>query len=152
VRSDRREEIVMDHEALEILGMVKEGKVTPEQGAELLEAMKHPSAGTATAVMTGGKAKFLRVKVDIQGEKEETVAVNLNVPLALADIVLKLAENAKFQRGDETIIVGDYLKNLSGLEMASVLQLVKEGAAGKLVDVNIRGDQGEQVKVEVIVD
>jgi len=144
--------IVMDQEALEILGMVKEGKVTPEQGAELLEALKHPSAGTATAVMSGGKAKFLRVKVDIQGEKDETVAVNLNVPIALADMVLKLLEGAKIQRGEETIVVGEYLKNLSGLEMAAVLQLVKEGAAGKLVDVNIKGEQGEQVKVEVIVD
>jgi len=142
----------MDQEALEILGMVKEGKITPEQGAELLEAMKRPSAGAAAAVMSGGKPKFVRVKVDIQGGKNENVAVNLNVPIALADLALKLLEGAKIQQGDQTIVVGEYLKNLGGMDVASILALVKEGASGKLVDVNVKGSDGEQVKVEVTVD
>jgi hypothetical protein len=142
----------MDQEALEILAMVKDGKITPEQGAELLEAMKTPTGGTATAVMSGGKPRFLRVKVDIQGDKSENVAVNMNVPLALADLALKLAEGAKIQRGDETIHVGEYVKGLSGMDLASVLALVKEGASGKLVDVNIKGENGEQVKVDITVD
>jgi len=142
----------MDQEALEILGMVKEGKITPEQGAELLEAMKRPSTGGAIAMASGGKPSFLRVKVDIQGGKNENVGVNLNLPIALADMVLKLAEGAVFKRGDQKIVLGDYIKRLSGMDMASVLQLVKEGAAGKLVDVNVSGEEGEKVKVEIIVD
>ncbi len=143
----------MDQGALEILAMVKEGKITPEQGAELLEATKRPSAVTATAALSTGKPRFVRVKVDIQGgEKNENVAVNLNVPIALADLVLKLAEGATFKQGDQTVVIGQYLKGLSGLDMASVLQLVKEGAQGKLVDVNVSGEAGEKVKVEIIVD
>jgi hypothetical protein len=136
----------MDQEALEILGMVKEGKITPEQGAELLEAMKRPAA------VSGGKPRFVRIKVDVQEPEADTVAVNLNVPIALADLALKLAEGAKFQRGDQTIMVGEYLKSLSGMDLASILQLVKEGAQGKLVDVDVAEKDGKKVKVEIVVD
>jgi hypothetical protein len=140
----------VEHEALEILNMVREGKVTAEQGAELLEALRTPSAHTVAAA--GGKPKFVRVKVDIKGGDKETVAVNVNLPVALADLALKLAEGAKFQHGDRTIVLGDYVKQFSGMDMGTILQLVKEGAQGKLVDVNIGGNEGETVKVEVVVD
>lgn len=139
----------MDNESLEILQMVREKRVTPEQGAELLAALKSPAAGERLG--GGEKPRFLRVKVNITGE--ETVVVNLNLPLALADLALKLAEGAKIQRGDETIVLGDYVKQLSGVDFASVMQLVKEGMEGKLVDVNIdEGEKGEKVQVEVTVD
>lgn len=141
----------MNEEALEILAMVRDGKLTPEQGAELLEALKAPG-GTATAVVSGSKPRFLRVKVDVQESEADTVAVNLNVPLALADLVLKLLENAKFQQGDRTIVVGEYLKNLGGMDIGSILALVKEGASGKLVDVNLAEKDGDKVKVEITVD
>jgi hypothetical protein len=142
----------MEQEALEILSMVKEGKITPEQGAELLEALK--TAGPA-APRPGGKPRFVRVKVNVdpgaESSKKETVAVNLNLPIALADLALKLAEGAKFQQGDQTIVLGEYVKKLSGLDLGTVLQMVKEGAEGKLVDIDVGGGK-EHVKVEVIVD
>ncbi len=139
----------MENEALEILNMVREGKVSAEQGAELLEALRSPSAAITAAP---GRPRFVRVKVDIKGEDKETVAVNVNLPIALADLALKLAEGAKFQHGDHTIVLGDYVKQFSGMDMATILQLVKDGAQGKLVDVNIGGNDGETVKVEVVVD
>ena len=142
----------MDQEALEILGMVKEGKITPEQGEGLLGAMKRLSGSTATAAVSGGKPRFVRIKVDVQEPEADTVAVNMNVPIALADLALKLAEGAKFQHGDETIMVGEYLKSLSGMDMASILQLVKEGAQGRLVDVDVADKNGKKVKVEITVD
>ena len=140
----------MDNESLEILQMVREQRVTPEQGAELLAALK--SSGAAERVGGGEKPSFIRVKVNITGEDAEKVVVNLNLPLALADLALKLAEGAKIQRGEETIELGDYVKKLSGVDLASVMQLVKEGTEGKLVDVNIDGEDGEKVQVEVTVD
>jgi len=140
----------MDQEGLEILRMIAEKKVTAEQGAQLLEALKHQPAVIPTSV--GQKPRFVRVKVDIHGEDEKTVAVNLNLPVALADVALKLAEGAKFVRGDQVIVLGDYLKQLGGVDIASLLALVKEGVEGKLVDVNVHGEDGEEVKVEVTVD
>jgi hypothetical protein len=140
----------MDQEALEILKMVSEGRITAEQGAQLLEALK--TGPVSTLDPAGRKPRFVRVKVNVNGEDGERVAVNLNVPIALADVVLKLAEGAKIQQGDQTIILGDYVKKLSGMDFASLLQMVKEGAEGKLVDVDVKGENGEQVKVEVTVD
>ncbi len=140
----------MDQEAVDILEMVKAGKVSAEQGAQLLEALKTQSSAVAT--VGGPRAKFVRVKVDISGKDKETVAVNLNIPVALADLALKLAEGAKFQQGDQQIVLGEYVKKMSGMDMGTILQLVKEGAAGKLVDVNVGGSDGETVKVEVTVD
>lgn len=140
----------MDQEALDILAMVQAGKVSPEEGAQLLEALKSPAA--VVPAVGGQKAKFVRVRVDIQGEGKQQVAVNLNLPVALADMALKLAEGAKIQQDGQTIELGEYVKKLAGLDMGTILQLVKDGAAGKLVDVNVVGDNQEQVKVEVTVD
>jgi len=140
----------MDQEALEILKMVSEGRITPEQGAQLLEALK---TGSVITLDPGGKKpRFVRVKVNVDGAKDEKVAVNLNVPIALADVVLKLAEGAKIQQGGQTIELGEYVKKLSGMDFASLLQMVKEGAEGKLVDVDVKGENGEKVRVEVTVD
>ena len=140
----------MDQEAMDILEMVKSGKVSPEQGAQLLEALKNPTTGVTT--VGGPKPKFVRVKVDVvKADGQQNVAVNLNLPIALADLALKLAQGAKIQQGDQTIILGEYLKEMSGMDVSTILQMVKEGASGKLVDVTVTGEK-ENVKVEVTVD
>ncbi len=141
----------MDSEALEILKMVREQRVTPEQGQELLAALKsQPSSALA---LTGeGKPRFVRVRVDIQEGGSQKVAVNANLPIAMADLALKVLEGAEFTKDGEKVRFGEYLKQLGGMDVASILQMVKEGAEGKLVDVAVGGDDGESVKVEVIVD
>ncbi len=48
----------------------------------------------------------------------------------------------------ETVELGQYLQDLGGMDVSTILQMVKDGAAGKLVDVSV----GDKVKVEVIVD
>jgi len=140
----------MDKENLEILEMVREGRVSPEQGAELLAALK--SRPSMVAAAGGERPRFVRVRVHVQGDQEEKVAVNCNLPIAMADLALKMLEHAKITKEGETIEFGDYLKDLQGLDVSAILQMVKEGAEGKLVDVQVDGDKGEKVSVEVIVD
>lgn len=139
----------MDQEAMDILNMVREGKVTPEQGAELLEALKSQPSALAAG---GERPRFVRVKVNVEKEDREKVAVNMNLPIAMADLALKVLQDAKITKDGETIQFGDYLKNLQGMDIATILQMVKDGAEGKLVDVDVDGDDGEKVKVEVVVD
>ena len=141
-----------DAEALEVPRMVQEGKVTPEQGAQLLEALKSQPLSVAASV--GEKPRFLRLRVNVreregQGDK---VAVNLNLPIAMADLALKMLEKAEFTKAGETIRLGEYLKDLGGMDVSAILQMVKEGAEGKLVDVDVDEEGGDKVKVEVIVD
>jgi len=141
----------MDQEALEILEMVKAEKITAEQGAALLEALKSPT--TASPVLaSGGKPKFIRVRVNVNEDGGDNVAVNANLPIAMADLGLKLLQDAKFTKDGETVEFGQYLKNLGGMDVSTILQLVKEGAAGKLVDVDVTESGGKKVKVEVVVD
>ncbi len=142
----------VEGEALEVLEMVREGRVTPEQGAELLAALKAKPSMLAAA--GGDKPRFVRVKVRVsEGEgKADKVSVNVNLPVAMADLALKVLEQAKITKEGETIEFGKYMKDLQGMDVATILQMVKDGAEGKLVDVDVDGDDGEKVKVEVIVD
>lgn len=140
----------MDKESLEILEMVREGRVSPEQGAELLAALKSRPVTTAG----GERPRFVRVRVNVS-EKEgegDKVAVNVNLPIAMADLALKVLETAKITQGGQTIEFGQYMKDLGGMDIATILQMVKEGAEGKLVDVDVEEEGGDKVKVEVIVD
>ena len=139
----------MDQEGLEILKMVQEGRVSAEQGAELLAALKTQASGAPTP---GGRAKFVRCRINVKGENQEKVAINVNLPVGLADLALKMADGMKIQSGDQTIAVGEYVKQLGGMDLGAVLQMVKEGGEGKLVDIDVEGENGEHVKVEVTVD
>jgi hypothetical protein len=153
-----QKENLMDQEAMEVLEMVKQGKVTPEQAAALLEALKSP--GSAITPAGEARPRFVRIRVDVdkpgqEGQKE--VAVNVNLPIALADLGLKILSQAKITQsgpqGVQTIVFGDYLKDLGGMDISAILQMVKEGAEGTLVDVTVPGGGGKpKVKVEVIVD
>ena len=78
--------------------------------------------------------------------------MNCNLPIAMADLALKVLETAKITQEGHTIEFGQYMKDLGGMDVATILQMVKEGAEGKLVDVHVDGDDGEKVSVEVIVD
>jgi uncharacterized protein with von Willebrand factor type A (vWA) domain len=142
----------MDKESLEILEMVKEGRVTPEQATQLLEALR--SQPSAVSLAAGERPRFVRVRVNVneRGGEGDQVAVNMNLPVAMADLALKLLQEAKITRDGETIEFGDYLKDLQGMDISAILQLVKEGAEGKLVDVDVADGDGDKVKVEVIVD
>jgi hypothetical protein len=139
----------MADEAMDILEMVRDGRLTAEQGAELLAALH--SRPAAAAGGQSGRPRFIRVRVEVADQKGKQVNVNSNLPIALADLALKLAEGAKITRDGETIVLGDYVKQLGGVDISSILQLVREGAEGKLVDVDVT-DGDAKVKVEVTVD
>ena len=62
-----------------------------------------------------------------------------------------MAEGAKITRDGETIVLSDFLKQMGGVNLADILQMVREGAEGKLVDVDV-ADGEQTIKVEVVVD
>ncbi|HDS30401.1 MAG TPA: hypothetical protein ENN67_05085, partial [Firmicutes bacterium] len=88
---DLNKETMMKDEKLRIMKLIKEGKITPEEGLELLEAL-----GTQPAIQdefescsdsddetaTGKrKARWLFIKVH---EKDGNKNVNIKVPITLA--------------------------------------------------------------------
>lgn len=117
----------MNEEKLLILEMVKEGKITTEEADKLLEGVqvqpKSPSR------------KFLRVLVT-DGDKTQ---INLNVPIALAEIGLKFVPKEK-------LVVDGQEINVDG-----ILKLIQEGSEGELVNLE-RVEGGREIKVKVTID
>lgn len=129
-------------ERMKILKMVEEGKISPEEGAKLLAALSESagnkagsSAGAASSyanVRGAGGARWLRVRVtDIATGKQK---VSVNLPIGLVSVGAKIA--AKFAPEAEN------------LEINQIMEAIKSGAQGKIIDVTDDED-GEHVEIYV---
>ncbi len=126
----------MREEAMQILKMVEEGKVTAEQAARLMEAASLPEGPEDSAAPVQGRAKWLKVRVyDVNSNKKK---VNVSIPLSLVSVGLKLG--MKFGLDKE---------ELKGFDFNEVIQMIQAGEEGKLVDVT---DEESGEKVEVFVE
>ncbi len=120
-------------ERMQVLKMVEEKKISAEDAAKLLGALgeaDHPkTAGVSASPATSGK--WFRVRVtDLKSGRRK---VNVNIPLSLVDVGLKMG--AKFAPA-----------GLEGLDMNQVIAAIKTGGEGKIVDVQDEED-GEHVEV-----
>ena len=114
--------------------------------AELLSGLKVPwwiAGGCAIDLFVGRQTRS-HGDTDVLIQRED----QLEVQAHLSDWDLHRANYPGLVPWKE----GEYLKGLHGMDVSAILQMVKEGAEGKLVDVNVDGEDGEKVKVEVIVD
>ncbi len=126
----------LSEDRIHILKMVEEGKITPDEGVELLNALEKNREETGE-INTTFSAKWLRVKV--KGEDGKT-KVNVNLPISLIELGLKLG--IKFSPD---------LKNaeLENLNFNEIIEAIKNGAEGKIVEVN---DEETKTHVEVYVE
>jgi len=127
-----KEEKKMSNERKLILEMLKSGKITVDEAEKLLESAvdMHEEVQAAKSI----NKKFLRIFV-IDGESTK---VNINIPIALAEIGLKL-------------IPKDTL-NVQGREIKpdEILKLIQEGNEGELVNIDTM-EKGRQVKVKIYI-
>lgn len=127
-------------EKLAILKMVEDGKITVEEAAKLLEALEHKEEALVPEVWEDDssnnrtKAKWLKVRVTDETGK---VKVKVNMPMALVSVGLKIGAAC-----DKN--AAEYLR---GIDVDEIVKLVKEGAEGKIVDVE--SENGEKVEVTV---
>ncbi|MBI3536935.1 MAG: hypothetical protein HY070_05185 [Chloroflexi bacterium] len=120
-------------ERMQILKMVEEKRIGAEDAAKLLAALgesdRAKSFGAAPSPGTTGK--WFRVRVtDLKSGKRK---VNVNIPLGLVDVGLKMG--AKFAPA-----------GLEGLDLNQIISAIKTGGEGKIVDVEDDED-GEHVEV-----
>ena len=79
----------MREEVKQILKMVEEGRITAEEAEKLIDVLK-PDDGGGTSLISSTDddyGKFLRIKVVENGNDK----VNVNVPLSLVEVGIKLA-------------------------------------------------------------
>ncbi|HAL62000.1 MAG TPA: hypothetical protein DCP08_06295 [Chloroflexi bacterium] len=112
-------------ERMQILKMIEEGQITAEEGAKLLDALE------ARGEERAAPARWFRVRVtDMKTGKHK---VNINLPLGLLNIGAKIG--AKFSAPFD-------------LDIDEIVRAVREGARGKIVDVEDTED-GERVEIYI---
>jgi hypothetical protein len=120
-------------ERIQILEMVEEGKISPSEATELLDALE----GEPEEITPKTNAKWLKIRVKTMDDNPK---VNVNIPLSLVDVGLKLAK--KFDpKMDEA--------GLDQIDLDEVIEAVKNGAEGKIVDVE---DEENQTRVKIYVE
>ncbi len=124
-------------ERMHILKMVENKQITAEDAARLLAALddkdrKAESPVPPPSPSTQGRWFHVRV-TDLKTGKRK---VNVNIPLGLVDVGLKMG--AKFAPA-----------GIEGLDMNQIMVAIKSGGEGKIVDVE---DAEENEHVEIFVE
>lgn len=123
------------NEKLQILNMVKEGKISPEEGVKLLEAIGATDSGNEIS-FSETKAKWLKIRVF---DPDDNTKVNVTLPIALINVGVKLA--GKFSPEFKEA-------GLSEEDMNEIFAAIKSGATGKILDV----DSDDGTKVEIVIE
>jgi hypothetical protein len=121
-------------ERMQILRMIEAKQITAEEGAKLLGALGERDGSNTPTTPSPSPAtsgKWFRVRVtDLKSGRRK---VNVNIPLGLVDVGLKMG--ARFAPA-----------GLEGLDMDKIFAAIKSGGDGKIVDVADEED-GEHVEV-----
>ncbi|MEX0974688.1 MAG: hypothetical protein WD024_04960 [Bacillota bacterium] len=126
----------MEEERVRILGMVKEGKITPEEGIKLLDALETSTEDQMES--TQGKAKWFRVRItDVKTNRPK---VSVNLPIGLVDWALRT--------GSRVAAFGGADLNGMGINLEELRAAINFGVRGKIIDV-IDEDQGQHVEIIV---
>ncbi len=126
----------MREEKLQILKMIEDGKITPEEGMNLLDAL-----GDLEEVhVKNQEAKWLKIRVIDPNDKSK---VNVTVPIALIDVGMRMA--GKF---GPAFVPELKEAGMTENDFIELFDAIKAGFVGKLVD--IESEDGE--KVEIVVE
>ena len=122
-------------ERLQILKMIEEGKITPEEGAKLLEAIKGGGRAVYAAppgAMGAAQGKWLVVRVtDMRSGRRK---VNVNIPMSLVSIGARIG--AKFAAPVK-------------VDLDEIINAARSGQQGKIIDIQ---DDAEGERVEIFVE
>jgi hypothetical protein len=121
-------------ERVKILQLVQDGKISADQGVQLLEALQDPLKNKAEN--PSGQPKVVQVarwfRVSVTDTDTGKVRVNVRLPVNLITAGVKMG--ARFS------------PEVEGLDMEQLMTLIKAGEIGKIVDVVDEKD-GEHVEV-----
>jgi hypothetical protein len=118
-------------ERIKILNMIREGKITAEEGAKLLSAL---SGGKKEArrplSRPAGSPRWFRVKVtDLVTGKTKT---SVNIPLGLMEWGIQIG--------------AQFAPEIRDLDMEQLSEMLHSGLEGKIVDV-VDEEDGEHVEI-----
>src|ERR1700690_952376 len=121
-------------ERMKILKMIEEGKISAEDGAKLLAALREGSRGPGgtSASRTAGAGHLLRIRVtDIASGRSKA---SVSLPLVLIDAGMKIGAH--------------FVPEVDGVDISTVMDAIRSGVTGKIIDVTDDED-GEHVEIYV---
>ncbi len=120
-------------ERMKILKMIEEGKISAEEGAKLLSALSEGRTAGGPAAPRGVNAgRMLRIRVtDVASGRSKA---SVQIPLALVDAGMKIGAH--------------FAPEVEGVDMSNVIDALRSGVTGKIIDV-IDEEDGEHVEIFV---
>jgi hypothetical protein len=123
-------------ERMKILKMIEEGKISADDGSKLLAALSDSRRGGPPTPPRppgmGGSARWLRIRVTDTRTGRSKASVQ--IPLALVDAGMKIGAH--------------FAPEVEGVDMRNVMEAVRTGVTGKIIDVTDEED-GEHVEIYV---
>jgi hypothetical protein len=120
-------------ERLKILNMIAEGKISAEEGAQLLKALQTASGKTRSEGSGVVEPRYLRVRVT--NLDSGRVKANINIPLSLINVGMRMGAR--------------FAPELDGVEFEEVMEAIRQGQYGKIIDAE---DEEERERVEIYVE
>ena len=120
-------------ERMKILKMIEEGKLSAEEGTKLLAALSNKRVpGPPRPPGMPGGPRWLRIRVtDVRSGRSKA---SVQIPLALVDAGMKIGAH--------------FAPEVEGVDMSNVMDAVRSGMIGKIIDVTDEED-GEHVEIYV---
>jgi len=118
-------------ERMKILTMIREGKITAEEGAKLLSALgESKKTSRSTGTRASGEPRWFRVRVtDLVSGKTK---VSVNIPFGLMEWGLQIG--------------AQFAPEVGNLDFEQLKEMLQSGVEGKVVDV-IDEEDGEHVEI-----
>lgn len=120
-------------ERLRVLTMIEEGKITAEQGAQLLEALKGESGRQSTEAPASPGQPPRRLRIRVTNLETGQQKVNISMPWGLMGVGAKLG--ARFAPED--------------IDLDALTAAIEAGAHGNILDVI---DEDDNERVEMFVE
>ncbi len=121
-------------ERMKILKMIEDGKLSAEDGAKLLAALSEGRRGPAgqSPARGAGMGHWLRIRVtDVATGRSKA---SVQIPLGLIDAGMKIGAH--------------FAPEVEGVDMSHVMEAIRSGMTGKIIDVTDDED-GEHVEMFV---
>ncbi|MDP1716122.1 MAG: hypothetical protein Q8L41_15390 [Anaerolineales bacterium] len=120
-------------ERMKILKMIEEGKISADEGSKLLAALSDTRRGIPTPPRPPGAsgARWLRIRVTDTRTNRSKASVQ--IPLELVDVGMKIGAH--------------FAPEVQGVDMSNVMEALRMGVTGKIIDVV--DEDGEHVEIFV---
>ncbi|GAB4534918.1 MAG: hypothetical protein Kow0063_18520 [Anaerolineae bacterium] len=124
--------MTLKEERMQILKMIEAGTITADEGAKLLAALEE-GADKGAPSTPGGQARWMRIRVtDLNTGRTK---VNVNLPMGLVNFGIKMGAR--------------FAPEMEDIDMDEIIQAIKEGAQGKIVEVE---DEEDNERVQIFIE